>query len=134
MQKFIAAIAAAVVLASVPATAKPADPDAALAKLLEGRVAGKPESCISLRNIRSTQIINRTAIVYDVGRVRYVNRPDAGAESLDNWKVLVTDTHSSQLCNIDIVRLYDSGARSVTGFVNLGDFVPYRKADAAGRD
>jgi hypothetical protein len=41
--------------------------------------------------------------------------------------VLVTDTHSSQLCSIDIVRLYDPMARMQTGFVGLGDFVPYSK-------
>jgi hypothetical protein len=43
---------------------------------------------------------------------------------------MVNDTHSSQLCSIDVVHLYDTGLRMQTGIVFLGDFVPYRKAQA----
>jgi hypothetical protein len=33
----------------------------------------------------------------------------------------------SRLCSIDVIDLYDSGARMRTGAVFLGEFVPYRK-------
>jgi hypothetical protein len=56
-----------------------------------------------------------------------VNRPRGGRESLDGWDTLVTKLHSSQLCSIDVVDLYDSSSRMQTGFVFLGEFVPYRK-------
>lgn len=95
--------------------------------MIEGRVAGEPVNCLNLRNIRSTQIIDRTAIIYEVGRTLYVNRPRAGAQSLDQWDVLVTRPFGSQLCSIDVVQLYDTGSRIQSGFVFLGDFVPYRK-------
>jgi hypothetical protein len=106
------------------------DPETRLARELEGRVAGKPVDCIDLRQVRSSRIIDRTAIVYDAGGTLYVNRPEAGRESLDHWDTLVTRTHSSRLCSIDTVNLYDTSARMQTGVVFLGDFVPYRKIKA----
>ena len=104
------------------------EPEARLARALEGRVAGEPVDCLTLRSIRSSRIIDGTAIVYEAaGGTLYVNRPRSGAESLNTWDTLVTDTRSSQLCSIDVVRLYDTSARMQTGFVSLGAFVPYRK-------
>lgn len=102
--------------------------EARLAKALAGHVAGKPVDCLQLRDIRSSRIIDRTAILYETsGGKMYVNRPRSGATSLDSGDIMITDTHSSQLCSIDIVRLYDSGARMQSGFVGLGKFVPYVK-------
>ncbi len=119
----------ALIAAAAPAEAArgKTDPEAVLARALEGRVAGEPVNCINLRNIRSSRIIDDTAIVYDAGGTLYVNRPRGGAESLDRFDILVTNTHSSQLCSIDVVHLYDPGSRFQTGFVFLGEFVPYRK-------
>ncbi|HLL59849.1 MAG TPA: hypothetical protein VK391_08185, partial [Allosphingosinicella sp.] len=101
--------------------------EARLARALEGRVAGEPVNCISLRNIRSSQIIDDTAILYDAGRTIYVNRPREGRRSLNRHDVLVTKTFSSQLCSIDVVHLYDSASRFQTGVVFLDEFVPYRR-------
>ena len=77
--------------------------------------------------VRSSQIIDDTAIVYDAGRVLYVNRPRAGRNSLDRSDTLVTRLYSSRLCSIDVVHLLDSLSRMHTGTVFLGDFVPYRR-------
>ena len=65
-------------------------PEAQLARELKGRTAGTPVDCISLRHVRSSRIIDDTAIVYETGGTIYVNRPRAGAESLDRWDTLVT--------------------------------------------
>jgi hypothetical protein len=125
-------IAGAVLLAAGSAPAAPRlDPEARLARALEGRVAGEPVDCISLRNIRSSQIIDDTAILYDAGSTIYVNRPREGRRSLDRDDVLVTKTFSSRLCSIDVVHLYDSASRSQKGFVFLDEFVPYRRVGAA---
>jgi hypothetical protein len=125
-------LAAAVAAISVPATAaidRGARAEARLTKALEGRVPGKPVSCINLSNIRSSEIIDRTAILYRMGGGRlYVNTPRMGQESLDDDDILVTRTSGSQLCSLDTVRLFDRGARFETGFVGLGEFVPYAKA------
>ena len=113
--------------AALAATPDNSRNEAKLAAALAGRVAGKPVSCITLSSAQSSQIIDRTAILYDTGRTIYVNRPESGRESLDSDDILVTKLYSSQLCNVDIVRLVDRGSRMETGFVGLGEFVPYTK-------
>ena len=128
MRRFLPLIAAPLLLVSAASAAAPrVEPEVQLARAIEGRIAGEPVDCIQLRNIRSSRIIDDTAIIYDAGSTIYVNRPRGGRESLDQWDVLVTKTHSSQLCSIDVVTLYDSGSRMQTGVVFLGEFVPYRK-------
>jgi hypothetical protein len=132
MRRIIPAFLAGALLVSGAAQAGPRlAPEAQLAKALEGRVAGQPVDCINLRTIRSSRIIDDTAIIYDAGGTLYVNRPRAGREDLDQWDTLVTKTHSSRLCSIDTVQLYDVAAHMPTGFVFLGEFVPYRKDRSA---
>lgn len=133
MTKFHFALAAALLASAGVATAASSQDsrnetgETKLAKALEGRVAGKPVDCITQRNIQSSRIYEGTAIVYEVGSTLYVNRPQSGASSLRSDPILVTDTHSSQLCSIDIVRLVDRSAHFQVGFVGLGKFVPYTK-------
>ena len=134
MRKTIAAVlaAASVLSLSVAAEARPKiAPEAKLAKMLDGRVAGEPRDCIFLPSIRGSRIVDKTAIVYDAGRTLWVNRPRSGAESLDDDDILVTRLHSSSLCSIDIVELQDRYSNFYSGFVGLGEFVPYRKVAAS---
>ena len=135
MRKTIAAILTAATALSLTAAAdaKPrVSGEEKLAKLLEGRVAGQPTDCIYLPRVRSSRIIDDTAIVYDAGSVIYVNRPRGGANGLDDDDVMVTEFHGggSSLCSIDVVRLHDRSTFFYNGFVSLGDFVPYRKVRA----
>ena len=128
MKKLSLLLAAASLLAPAAAQAAPAkDGEARLARALEGRTAGEPVDCVPLHAIRSSRIIDDTAIVYDAGSTLYVNRPRSGRESLDQWDVLVTRSFGSRLCSTDVVHLYDTGARFQTGLVFLGEFVPYRR-------
>jgi len=113
--------------AALPAQAAKVDQEARLSKALAGRVPGKPVSCIPLHRIQSSQIFDRTAILYKVGTTYYVNRPASGANFLDRDDVMVTDTRTPNLCNVDIVRLLDQGTRMQSGSVGLGEFVPYTK-------
>ena len=101
-----------------------------LAKLLEGRVAEKPVSCIPLYRTSDSRIIDKTAIVYDQGNVIYVNRPRY-PESLDSDDIMVTVLHTSQLCRLDTVRMHDRSQFFFNGFVGLEDFVPYRRVPRA---
>lgn len=127
MRKIIPFLIASLTLAGSASAA--VAPEARLEKLLQGRVAGKPVNCINSRDIRSTQIIDRTAIVYRVGSKLYVNRPRSGASSLDRDDIIVTRQFggTSQLCRIDMVRLVDRTALFPRGFVALGEFVPYTR-------
>lgn len=107
-------------------------PEQELAKIIKDRVPGKPVSCINLTEIRSTTIIDKTAIVYDMGGTIYVNRPPY-PQSLDDDDVLITKTWGSQLCNVDIVQLATRGGAGMwwRGSVGLGEFVPYTKPKVA---
>ncbi len=101
-------------------------PEQRLEKMLEGREAGKPVSCISTWSSHSLQILDKTALVYDTGNVIYVNRP-ANADVLDDDDILVIKMTGSQLCRLDSVTLHDRSIGFYRGFVNLNDFVPYRR-------
>ena len=144
MRKSVAIIIAAATMLSLPVTASAksgdqrraeavAKAEAKLAKMLDGRVAGEPRNCIFLPGIRSSRIVDRTAIVYDAGRTLWVNRPRSGASTLDDDDIMVTNLYGSgsQLCSIDIVRLHDRTGHFYSGFVALGEFVPYRKVASA---
>lgn len=99
----------------------------AVARAVEGRTAGEPVNCVRLSDIRSTRIIDRTAIVYDAGRTIYIQRPRTGAEGLRRDDILVTQTFGSDLCTIDSVRLLDPAGNFLRGFVTLDRFVPYTR-------
>jgi len=123
--------AGSLLLAGVAADAKPRlTPEQALAKTLEGRVAGEPVNCIYTPRVLSTRIYDKTAIVYDAGNTIYVNRPDSGVRALDDNDIMVTTPTGSQLCNVDIVRMIDRSAGFFRGSVSLGQFVPYKKVKA----
>lgn len=128
MRATLCLIGGMLMAAALPASAARLDPEARLAKALEGRVAGKPVDCIQQYRIESSQIFEKTAILYKSGRTWYVNRPASGGNFLSRGDVLVTDTHSPNLCSVDIVRLLDSGSHFPSGSLGLGKFVPYVKS------
>ena len=120
----------ATALPVLPAQAARLEPEARLAKRLEGRVAGKPVNCIPQYRIQSSEIFEKTAILYKAGSTWYVNRPVSGRNFLGRDDILLTDTHSSDLCSVDIVRLLDQGSRFPSGSLGLGQFVPYTRSAA----
>lgn len=127
MRKLLPLLAGGLALVAGSAQARPVDHEAELARAIAGRVAGPPVDCIDLHRVTSSHIIPGTAIVYDAGGVVYVNRPRAGAESMDQWDIMVNRLYSSSLCSIDTVQLIDQGSRMYSGTVFLGEFVPYRR-------
>lgn len=136
--KLIAASLAATAMVAIPsagaetATAEaPSKGEIKLAKMLEGRVAGEPQRCI--RNFPQTNltVIDGTALVYKSGRTLYVNVPK-NPRTLDDRDALVRRTSmGSRLCNTDIITTVDLSAGHYTGNVLLGEFIPYRKAEAS---
>lgn len=131
MRSILACLAATALIAPAVQAAPAKTTEERLAKALDGRVAGEPVDCIYQHEIRSSQIFDRTAILYELtDGTYYLNRPEGGARSLSRNDVLVTDTHSPRLCSIDIVKLYDSSHWMQNGVVNLGKFVPYKKIPA----
>ena len=132
MRKIALAFAAASALLVGPMLeAKPRlTPEQRLDKLLEGREAGKPQSCISQYASRDMQVIDGIALVYNNGSTIYVNRP-RNPEDLDSDDILVTRTTGSQFCRLDMVHTVDRNGHFTTGFISLGDFVPYKRVTRA---
>lgn len=102
--------------------------EARLAKMLEGREAGKPTDCLPNYATNRMTVIDKTAIVYRDGRTLWVNIPN-NPQDLDDDEVMVTRTFTSQLCRQDIVTMVDRTGGFFSGTLFLGDFVPYRLPD-----
>ena len=128
MRAFVLTLVAAAALLTGPALeAKPRlSPQQQLDKLLDGRVAGTPVHCISNYDTRNMQVLDKTAIVYGWGNTIWVNTPRNAAD-LDSDDIMVTRISGSQFCNLDIVNTVDRSGGFTTGFISLGDFVPYRR-------
>jgi len=134
MRKFLTLIAGSLLIGGV-AQAKPADREAELDRALRGRVAGEPVDCIDLHRVRSSRIINDTAIVYDAGGVIYVNRPRNGADQLNRSDTMVNRLYgSNRLCSIDTVTMIEPVSGTFRGVVFLGEFVPYRRVRTGSAD
>ena len=97
-----------------------------LAKMLEGRVAGKPVNCIRLTDAGSSTIIPGVALVYNFGGTIYVNRPQ-NPESLRRDDILVTKPTNGEFCRLDIVTLREQQTFAFDGSLSLNEFVPYTR-------
>ena len=128
---YIVSAVAALAIGASAVEAKNLPPEEQIAKALAGRVEGKPVNCIRTSDIRSSEIIDRTAILYTAndGTI-YVQRP-SGAEFLDSDDILVSEPFNGQTCSIDIVRLVDQSTRMQSGSVGFNKFVPYKKVKPA---
>jgi hypothetical protein len=109
-----------------PAWARKDDPAAELAKITNGRVAGPPQQCISLSQVYDTQVIDKTTVVYQIGKTYYVNRLKSGQNFVDSDDIIVTHTFGSQLCEMDTISMVDRFGGGRRGFAILGPFVPYK--------
>lgn len=101
--------------------------EARLAKMLEGRTAGEPVSCINAMRDNRLSVIEHVGVVYDAGDTIYVARP-SNPRSLGSMDVPVIRRFGSQLCKQDLTRTIDRHNGHVSGVVFLSDFVPYTKA------
>ena len=101
-----------------------------LAKLLEGRVAGEPQTCIRTIPTGRMTTIDKTAYVYGRGNTIYVQRTH-NPEQIDRRDVLVTRRFGggTQLCKVDMTTTIDPLNGFLTGAVFFDDFVPYTRVD-----
>ena len=100
-----------------------------LAELLEGRVAGEPQTCIRQRAGDHVTTIDKTAYVYGRGDTIYVQRT-SNPERIDDRDVLVSRRFSStQLCRTDVTNTVDTPSGMFTGTVFFEDFIPYTRVD-----
>jgi len=124
----VLALAGAAALSAANAEKRVQENEARLARMLEGRTAGEPQSCIPILRPKQFEVIEGVALIYDSGDILYVARP-TDPETLRRDDVLIVDRHTSQLCNSDVVRTVDRNNGFVTGVVFLKQFVPYKKLE-----
>jgi len=102
--------------------------EARLARMLKGRTAGAPVSCINTMRSNKMEVIDGVAVVYDDGKTIYVARP-TDPRMLGRNDALVLDRFSpSRLCVQESMKTIDRSDGFHTGVVFLKDFVPYTKA------
>ena len=130
MRPLILSILAAATVAAIPAAAtareKPT-PEAKLAKLLEGRVAGEPVRCIRTVPSQRMTTIDRTAYVYGSGNTIYVQRTRDPDQIDDNDALVTQRFNPSELCRLDQMTTVDRVLGFFTGAVFFEDFVPYTR-------
>ena len=129
MRKILAAITvAALALTGTQATAQTRmeKNEARLAEMLEGRVAGEPQSCVSAMRSDDIEVMEYVGIIYDAGDTIWVARAK-DPRSLGTSDVPIIDRFGSQLCRHDVIRTVDRYSHFTTGAVFLEDFVPYTK-------
>jgi hypothetical protein len=99
-------------------------------KVLAGRTAGRPQSCVMLTQLRGNKTYGEGVIVFEgqTDRTIYVNRPPAGCPELGWDRALRTRTTTGQLCSNDIVTVFDPTSGMQYGSCSLGDFVPYTRS------
>ena len=100
-----------------------------LAKLLEGRVAGEPTSCIRTPPNDRVRVIDDTAIVYGRGKTIYVNRTSRPSDIDDRDTIVIRRFSGSQLCKTDTVTTIDRGSQMFSGVIFLSEFVPYTRVE-----
>lgn len=130
MRKYLATLAvvgAAASLVAAPIEAARPSGEERLAKMIEGRSAGEPRSCIVTSANNNLTVIDKTAIVYKQGGRVWVNRT-AHPEDLDEDDVMVIRRYGSSLCRTDMITQVDRLSGMFTGAIFLSDFVPYEKA------
>ena len=94
------------------------------------RPVGEPVNCVSLRNIRSTDIVDGSTIDFKMnGGKTYRNSLPYSCPGLKFEDRFSYRTSTNQLCSVDIVRvLHNYGGRLTEGAgCGLGKFQPVEK-------
>ena len=107
---------------------RPAEPEGAgFARELEGKVAGKPQSCISSFPAQNLRIVDSSTVAYGYGRTIYVNRLGGPCPALSQHNTIIVDAaDGSQYCRGNRIRGLETGAVIPGPWCTLSDWVPYQ--------
>lgn len=93
---------------------------------LAGRVAGKPQNCISLNRAVSPEIVDRNTILYhETNRRIWRTGPVDACPSLRPLDILIVDVYGAQLCRNDRFRTVQPGQSIPSGYCRFDRFTPY---------
>jgi len=101
-------------------------------KLLTGKVAGPPQSCLSSYHNNDMVVIDESTIAFRQGSsLVYINHMQGGCSNLGGNYALVTKQFgSAQLCRGDIAQVVDLTNHFTVGSCVFGDFIPYTRPRA----
>ena len=110
------------------ALAKRDTPELAYQKLIAGKVAGKPQSCINTRFQQSQLSAYGNKLIYRVSnKLVYVNETTGGCENVARGDALISRQYQARACSGDIATTVQLPPSIPTGSCALGDFIPYTK-------
>ncbi|MEP3224801.1 MAG: hypothetical protein ABJO01_02410 [Parasphingorhabdus sp.] len=100
-------------------------------KIVEGRTAGKPVSCISRNDQKNMRVVGDKYLIYSRTRnakTVYVNQPHGGCRDVDRH-TLVTRRFSGNLCRGEIGLVEDFNSGAFVDSCSFSSFVPYTKTE-----
>ena len=93
-----------------------------------GRTAGQPVSCVRQRDLRNSRAVGPTTIVFDgPGSVVYVNETRSECPRIRPWDAIRFRTISTNICEGELIRVFDPNTPIERGGCTLGAFTPYRR-------
>jgi hypothetical protein len=102
-----------------------------LASALDGKVAGKPVTCVSSFRGENLHAIGDHTLVYRVSKkLTYRNDLQGACQGLRFGDTLVLRVTGNQYCRGDIAHVVNLPSGAQTGSCALGDFVPYTAGGA----
>lgn len=111
------------VLAAAVAALPAADRDP-----LAGRVAGPPQTCISLgAAVDGPTIVDQHTILYRSGSRIYRTGPRGTCPALRPFTTLIVEVYGGQLCRNDRFRVKEPNSIIPSGTCLFTDFTPYSK-------
>ena len=123
-----AALGFSLIAACAASAKQPGDRAGRAERLLAGKVAGKPLSCVSLRGLEGNSSLPDGRVLFETrGSLVYVNRTRDSCPSLDFGRALRTDSRTGLLCSGDVVTVFDPQTGAGHGGCSLGAFIPYRR-------
>lgn len=103
---------------------------ARLAQLVEGKVAGVPQSCLPQYRMQDMIVIDDNTIAFRDGTNRvWITHPQGGCNLLGagGYTLVTRRATGMGLCRGDIGEVVDLRSRSTVGSCAMGDFVPYER-------
>jgi len=118
---------------TAPGPVARSDKDKELAMLLNGKVAGRPMSCLPHYQSGDMRVIDENTIAFrDGSRRTFVAHMNGGCSNLGSGgSALVTHQFgTADLCRGDIARVVDTLNGITIGSCAFGDFTPYVRPGA----
>lgn len=107
-----------------------------LARLLAGKTAGAPISCLPSYNSNDMQVIDGRNVAFRLGSQRVFIMhlsPGCGLLGSGNYALFTQQFGGLGMCRGDIARVLDTTTRNIVGSCGIEQIVPYSAAAGARR-